>query len=418
MRYFKKYRSSTTALLLIVLCGFIFTKCINNEVDEAGVAATANFKAFAGSASCISCHKTVYDSHINTAHFHTSETANAKSIKGSFDSLKNLFVYSNGGIVQMEKRADSFYQVAYINGIEKKRQRFDMVIGSGTKGQSYASWAGNKLLQMPITYFTSEHQWSNSPGYPNKIAFNRPITSRCLECHATFAEKISAPEKELEEFDKRRMILGVDCERCHGPASAHVAFHAANPTEKKAKFMANLASFTRQQSLDMCALCHGGRLQKTKSSFQFTAGDKLPDYFLIDTAGRDVNSIDVHGNQFGMLAASKCFKLSATLTCNTCHNPHENEKGKAAIFAARCSTCHNDKHAGNILCKITATVSKEVLNENCVNCHMPEQPSMAIAVILQGQTSPTPALMHTHLIKNYPNETKKILAYIKEKSTN
>ena len=92
----------------------------------------------------------------------------------------------------MEKRADGFYQVGYIDGVEKKSQRFDMVIGSGTKGQSFASWNNNHLVQLPITYFTSAGQWSNSPGYPDKIAFNRPITSRCLECHATFAEKISA----------------------------------------------------------------------------------------------------------------------------------------------------------------------------------------------------------------------------------
>ncbi|MEI9957721.1 MAG: hypothetical protein WDM90_15790 [Ferruginibacter sp.] len=41
---------------------------------------------------------------------------------------------------------------------------------------------------------------------------------------------------------------------------------------------------------------------------------------------------------------------------------------------------------------------------------------MAIAVMLQGNPYPTPALMHTHLIKTYPEETKKILAMIKNKS--
>jgi hypothetical protein len=415
MRDFLKYRSSSITLLLILLCVFLFTKCINNERDKAGDLATGNFKAFAGSASCAACHKAIYESHLNTAHFHTSEVASEKAIKGSFDSLKSIFTYNNGGIVKMSREGNSFYQVAYINGVEKKRQPFDMVIGSGTKGQSYATWAGNKLFQLPITYFTSAAQWCNSPGYPDKISFNRPITSRCLECHATYAEKVSAPEKEPEEFDNKRIILGVDCERCHGPAAEHVQFQTANPNEKKAKFIINPATFSRQQSLDMCALCHGGRLQKTKPSFQFQPGDKLPDYFLIDTAGRNINSIDVHGNQFGLMAASKCFQRTNTLTCTTCHNSHQNEKGNALVFAERCNTCHNDKHSDAKLCKMTATLSKEELNANCVNCHMPEQPSMAIAVLLQGQTTPTPAKMHTHLIKNYPEETQKILSYLKVK---
>ena len=42
---------------------------------------------------------------------------------------------------------------------------------------------------------------------------------------------------------------------------------------------------------------------------------------------------------------------------------------------------------------------------------------MAIAVMLPGSEIPTPALMHTHLIKIYPNETKAVLDYIKSKET-
>jgi hypothetical protein len=62
---------------------------------------------------------------------------------------------------------------------------------------------------------------------------------------------------------------------------------------------------------------------------------------------------------------------------------------------------------------MVATLGPEI-NDNCINCHMPQQPSMAIAVILQGSALPTPALMHTHLIKSYPDETKKILAFLKK----
>lgn len=408
-----KYRSSVIILFVILFCIFLFTKCINNQKDKtADIVTAGNFEKFAGSGKCMDCHKNIYDAHIQTAHFLTSSIVTEKNIKGSFDTGKNTFAYSNGSLMAMQKRNDGFYQAAYINGIEKKSQRFDIVIGSGTKGQSFASWLNNKLLQLPITYFTSAHQWSNSPGYPNKIAFNRPITSRCLECHSTFADKISPEEVEPEEFNKNRMILGVDCEKCHGPAKEHVEFQTKNPTEKKAKFIINPASFTRQQSLDMCAVCHGGRLQKSKPSFKFTAGDKLADYFAIDTAAKDANSIDVHGNQSGLLAASKCFTMSKTLTCITCHNTHENEQGKTALFSQRCMTCHDDKHADIKKCKLQG-LSENSLKANCTNCHMPQQPSMAIAVMLQGKTSPEPALMHTHYIKAYPDETKKVLAYLK-----
>lgn len=103
--------------------------------------------------------------------------------------------------------------------------RFDIVTGSGAKGQSFMSWRGDKLFQLPITYFTTAAQWSNSPGFPSdRVMIDRPITSRCMECHVTFAERISEDGKEPEEFSKTNIIYGVDCEKCHGPAAEHVAF--------------------------------------------------------------------------------------------------------------------------------------------------------------------------------------------------
>ncbi len=413
MRNLVKYRSLTITFTSILLCTLFFTRCINSGTEKQLSSKAPAFNQFAGSASCANCHKNIYSTHINTAHFHTSEIASAKNIMGSFDTGKNTFVFNNGATVAMEKRPSGFFQVAYINGAETKSQRFDITIGSGTKGQSYATWAGQMLLQLPITYFTSADQWCNSPGYPNKVAFNRPITSRCLECHATFATTIPGNGKEPEKFDSKQMIWGVDCEKCHGPAAQHVAYQTENPNEKKGKFIINPASFTRQQSLDLCALCHGGRLQKSRPSFQFTAGDKLADYFLIDSTAKDVNGIDVHGNQSGLLTASRCFLKSNTLTCVTCHNTHENEKGKTALFSQRCTGCHNNKHADALNCKMTASIGSGIENF-CTACHMPQQPSMAIAVLLPGKGLPTPATMHTHLIKVYPEETQKILAYIKQ----
>ena len=389
---------------------FLLTNCFNSN-DAPTPANPGSKQQFAGSATCAACHKDIYAAHLKTAHFQTSQTANAENIKGSFDSGKNTFSFGNGGMVKMEHRPGGFYQSAIYDGVEKKAQRFDIIFGSGTKGQSYAAWTGNVLVQLPITYFTAEDQWSNSPGYPNKISLNRVVTSRCLECHTTYMEKTSAADAEPERFNKASMVLGVDCEKCHGAAVDHVAFQTAHPEEKKASFIINPATFTRAQSLDMCALCHGGRLQKTKPSFSFTAGEKLADYFAIDTVGKDPNDIDVHGNQYGLLAASKCFLKSNALTCTTCHNPHENEKGKVEAFSQKCISCHNDKQAASVVCKMTAKLGTAI-NTNCTNCHMPELPSRSIAVLLQGKEQFTSATMHTHFIKAYPEETKKIAAFI------
>ena len=54
------------------------------------------------------------------------------------------------------------------------------------------------------------------------------------------------------------------------------------------------------------------------------------------------------------------------------------------------------------------------INTNCVDCHMPLKPSKAIAVQLLGGTTPIAALIRSHFISIYPDETKKILAAMKK----
>jgi hypothetical protein len=366
---------------------------------------------FAGSETCMKCHKAIYDNQIHTAHYLTSRPAIAEYIKGSFEPGKNKYYYNQSVAVAMEKRGDSFYQVEYYKTTEKKVRRFDMVIGSGTMGQSFLSWKDNYLFQLPITYFSAADQWSNSPGFPDKVLFNRPITARCMECHSTFIKTLSEPANAPEEFEKTKIIYGVDCEKCHGPAAKHVEFQSQDPSVKVAKYIINPAKLSRQQNLDLCASCHGGRLQKIKPSFEFTAGDKLSDYYKVDTTAPDPDHIDVHGNQYALLRASKCFRLSSTLTCSSCHNTHENEKGRVAVFSQRCMNCHSEEHGKR--CKLTHSLGNAI-KKNCIDCHMPLKASKAIAVQLHGDSLPTAALIRSHFVTIYPEETKKILEVMKK----
>ncbi|MGZ3851553.1 MAG: multiheme c-type cytochrome [Flavisolibacter sp.] len=370
-----------------------------------------DFKKFAGSMVCANCHKDIYQKHLLTEHHLTSSTINSKNVIGSFENGKNVFHFSPFVNVKMEQRDSGYFQVEYNNGVEVKNGRFDMVIGSGRKGQSYLSWVRNRLVQLPITYFTPAQAWSNSPGYnPHVPMFNRPITSRCLECHSTYFERISDSSQRLEAFDHNKIIFGVDCERCHGPGADHVEFQTKNPAVKTAKYIVNPGKLSRERLLDLCSLCHGGALTKTKPSFSFVAGDTLSNYFRLQTAMWNADNIDVHGNQFGLLALSKCF-VNSKLTCVTCHNVHENEDGKIETFSQRCVTCHSDSHGK--VCKLTAAIGPTI-TQNCIDCHMPKQMSHAVAVYLQGDDVPTSAWMRTHYIKIYSDESQRFLNQLKQ----
>jgi hypothetical protein len=408
--FFVKYKRFPFVVLIMLLCVFGLIKCINGTEVKKEATLITGFQDYAGAAKCESCHKTIYESHLQTAHYLTAQPANEKSIMGSFEKGKNSYAYTPDIVLSMEKRDSGFFQVAYLRGEEKKAMRFDMVIGSGVMGQSFLNWRKNKLYQLPITYFTAAEKWSNSPGFPSgKVLIDRPITARCLECHATYAEGISGTAMEPTAFDHNRMILGVSCEKCHGPAAQHVEFQTLHPQEKIAKYIVNPSSLSRQLQLDVCTVCHGGNIEKTKPSFQFTAGKNLADYFKIDSASIDVannGNVDVHGNQYGLLKASKCFKLSQ-MTCNTCHNTHENQRNQAVLFCQKCISCHNTTAA-----TFKTQVHNEVIaiDKNCIDCHMPAQPSKAIAVNIEGEEFPRASLIRTHFISIYPDATKKFKA--------
>ena len=405
------YRRSIMTISIIVFFVFLLTRCINDSGNKQRNAENISkgnndFKKFAGSQSCAHCHKDIYDTHIHTEHYLTSEPVSSTNVLGSFQEGKNVFAFAPFVNVTMEKRDSGLYQVEYNNGLEITKGRIDIVEGSGRKGQSYLNWIGNRLVQLPITYFSPASQWSNSPGYsPHKPRFYRPITSRCLECHNTYFEKIPDASTAADEFDHNKIIYAVDCEKCHGPGKAHVEFQTKNPAIKEAKFIINPGKLPRERLLDLCTLCHGGRIIRTKPSFTFQAGDTLSNYFTLSPPDVNVADIDVHGNQMGLLTASKCFAIGQ-VTCINCHNVHENERDKIQIFSQRCTACHSNGHEK--ICKMTSTIGPSI-TQNCIDCHMPKQPSHAVAVYLQGAEDPTPALMRTHFITIYPAETKKVL---------
>lgn len=396
----------------LVVIVFTLCRCISkNEVSN-------DFRGnnFAGSAKCASCHKGVHDTYSNTAHFKTSALATKATVLGSFDVEKNTYFYKPEVKVVMEQRDSSLYQVAYANNVEKQANRFDVVMGSGTKAQTYLYWMERKAYQLPVSYYLPANSWVNSPGYPaHQVRFDRNIPLGCFECHSSYI-KLEGNEvlgdRYINNFDNNRIIYGIDCERCHGPAAQHVTFHQQNPKEKISKYMTAYTSMSRVQQVDMCAVCHSGLQETLKSTFDFRPGDTLTNNFFTNTAAVKVEDLDVHGNQKQLLAASQCYIQSSQLNCTSCHNVHENERGNKLLFSKQCLSCHND--ASHTFCKLTNTGSVN-LAANCIDCHMPSKPSKLIQLLSNGQQSPTPNLIRTHYISIYPEETKKTLSSLKSK---
>ncbi|NNE77855.1 MAG: hypothetical protein HKN31_12375 [Pricia sp.] len=231
----------------------------------------------------------------------------------------------------------------------------------------------------------------------------RPISDACLKCHVTFAKNTDASGKG-NTYENNNFIYGIDCERCHRPAEKHVIYHRANPDSVQPKFIMLADTLSRQQSLDICAQCHSGlRSQQLKGGpFSFMAGENLELYSRNYYFNRPGAKLDVHGNQYGLLTSSKCFKESPKMDCTTCHNPHKNQRGDTSYFNHKCISCHE-----TLISMCTAPKSEiNAMANNCIACHMPLSPSETMKVKLTQDEDEAPIMIRSHLIGVYPNSAQ------------
>jgi nitrate/TMAO reductase-like tetraheme cytochrome c subunit len=319
---------------------------------------------------CLSCHEKQRP-YLTTAHHLTSREANATSILGSFAPGKNVLATQRELQYRMEARNDGFFQVGVLGtppDTVSLEERFDLVIGSGRKGQTYLYWdKNNQLFQLPVSYWTEVASWVNSPGYGDRsIEFSRPVVPRCLECHASSFDAVSGFANRYRRND---YVLGISCERCHGPGKQHAELNAPGASKPIDQAIVNPAKLPRDRQLALCSLCHGGIGVEKAPAFSFKAGDTLEDFLKLEIP-KETEALDVHGSQVALLERSKCFK-SSSMTCSTCHDVHVRQR-VVTDFSERCLACHKVESCGLFPKRGRAIVGK------CVDCHMPNQTSNVI----------------------------------------
>ena len=343
--------------------GFLFLICVFFCVPTA--AQVSNDK-------CLSCHED-YRKYLTTAHHLTSQEATAKSILGSFAQGKNILKTSLETRYLMAAKEDGFYQIGLFGQqpeLNLLSGRFDLVVGSGRKGQTYLYWGeDDRLFQLPVSYWTEVNSWVNSPGYGDRmIDFSRPVPPRCMECHASFFEPVSGSEFS-NKYRKWNYVLGVSCERCHGPGKQHVDLNAPGAPKPADQAIVNPAKLPRDRQLALCSLCHGGIGVAKAPPFSFTAGNSLENFIHLDVP-KPNEPLDVHGNTVALLERSKCFKES-TMTCSTCHDVHMRQR-EVGDFSQKCMACHKVESCGLFPKRGRAIAGK------CVDCHLPNQTSNVI----------------------------------------
>jgi hypothetical protein len=302
---------------------------------------------YAGSAACQRCHPAI------AARQEASHHAGALRPMAATDwpeRLAETDLRERSGIAYRYTRAQEGLRVTITHGARSLEALLEWAFGSGAQAMTPVGRHNGAYHEHRISYYRATDHPGRTIGHagtPAKdplaafgVRQDGATISRCFGCHATNVE----PGPDL-----RAMEAGVRCERCHGPGQAHVSRPSPN-------------NIRRTQSMELCAECH--RQQQATGS--------APEV-------RDPASVRF---QPVGLSVSRCFTASGTMTCVTCHDPHDNARRDAKHYQAVCEGCHRAPPAAGAACR-------RAQGENCLRCHM-------------RATSPLPHLRFTdHRIRVY-----------------
>jgi hypothetical protein len=338
--------AATTALIL-------FAGCAGHSARFAAPATSTlePVAQYVGSEACAACHPREAEGHRGTGHAQTlrfmpSDAATTASPPVGAIPRSDLAI---------EGRGDGF---VVRNPLTRTYLPLTLAFGSGKQGFTYATTLDETtLFEMNYSYFPAGHKWYVTPGHGTAVLDRKslgmnlsgPISRDCILCHAT-----ALPEASLRIEPK---FLGVGCESCHGPGSAHIA--AASTPGANDLRMASLVGLGGRQINSLCGRCHRTPGESERMPLDQRATQRFFPYGL---------------------AISRCFQKSqGRFTCITCHDPHRDLVNDAKFYEARCLSCHtaraSDPTAPGGHAAQHVTICKVNPRSGCIGCHMPRRRS-------------------------------------------
>src|SRR5262245_3256766 len=203
---------------------------------------------YVGAAACGECPAARLAEFSKTRHFRACWTPGQGPMPPGFSGEKASYTSQQPGIrFQFAQDGRDFVQTVLRDtprGPLRQPLRIDLIYGSGgVADEVYFAWVGDQLRELPMAWLNTSHQWAEQPFNPLAPGdFTRTTTVRCVECHNTWVAHIPGTENRYRRDD---MILGVTCEKCHGPGREHVEFHRTHPGKEAARAIVHPGHLSR-----------------------------------------------------------------------------------------------------------------------------------------------------------------------------
>lgn len=372
--------------------------CNTPQKDNNGAAAAAHAASpwlnvydtsvhYVGMNTCRGCHSEIYNTFIQTG------------MGQSFDHatrLKSAADFSPAHAIVYDKDLDFYYKPYWKNDslyileyrlegrdtVHRHEQRIDYIIGSGQHTNSHLFTVNGYTYQAPITYYTQKKQWDLAPGYEKGASsrFSRIIEAECMTCHNGYPDFVQG---SLNKYTTIK--TGIDCERCHGPGSLHVAEkqagHLVDTSKGPDYTIVNPRRLSTELQNNLCQRCHLqglAVLNEGKTFFDFRPGMELREVmnvFMPEYEGAQDKMI--MASHVERMKKSNCYLSSGKMSCITCHNPHVSVKfTPRSQYLDACRSCHGAAQ-GQQQCTEKESV-RQAKGNDCVTCHMPHNGSIDI----------------------------------------
>lgn len=344
------------------------------------VAATLPPADWVDESSCQGCHAQQHGDWQASHHHLAMQVANEGSVLGNFndavlntDTGSSRFFRRDGGFWIRTTGADgkeADFPVAYTFGLAPLQQ-YLLQMPDGRLQAHGAAW------DVP------EQRWfhlydGEGVDQHHRLHWTRAQQNAdfmCIECHTTAFKRNFDPVKN--SFDAQWLALGVGCQSCHGPASAHLQW-----AMEEAPVAAGNKGFAQApEEPETCARCHSRR---SPLGDGYTHGNTLLDDYLPVILSADLYEVDgkIKDEVFEYGSFTQSRMHAAGVRCSDCHNPHSGQL--RAPGNAVCNQCHNP-----VAQAIRSTIDSSGLlakpydhpshhhhaagspGSQCVNCHMP-----------------------------------------------